>query len=772
MWPFRSKKKPSQRTAPAPSGRDWWGRFRAAGGLGSVLLAGGFFAAALIMDVSPLEPMPYRLGGYVPHDVYARISFRVVSEERTRRERELAAERTPAVIVQDEAALGQVLAELKGLPRALKSATQPADLAEPIRSRFLIQSPADLKDLESLATPAGAEAYQAAIERVKDKLLSRCVVSKEDFKVAHGRLAQNVVVRVGGMDRAVPVNRLISLGNPAEWNGLLEEATGVLPEPIKRHVRHYLEELFKAGTPLYRLDEEATRQAAERARAAVGPVYEEIAAGKRLVARTTRGGLRRADWEKLLAEHTAYLADQNARHPWRPVRILLGRALLIAGIVVLLCLYVSKYKPRVVKNHWRGLALAALLALMLLLGKVMVGLGGYPYLAVFGIFLASAILTIAYDQRFAFAVAGALVLLTALQLRFGIGELLVLWSAAAAVVFQLREVRTRSKLIETGGITAVVVFLATWAAGSARDVPVGFLLRDGGTAALAAIAGGFIAQGILPLIERVFHIATSLTLLEWCDANKPLLKRLALEAPGTYSHSLLLGSMCEAAAEAIGARGLLARVGAYYHDVGKINKPDYFAENQPGPGSKHDRLSPAMSLLIVKGHVKDGLELAKQYGLPRVLHEFIASHHGTTLVEYFYHAAAEQRKENADRAPEEVEFRYPGPKPRSKEAAILMLADAAESAVRALPDPARGRIETQVHQVVSKRLTDGQLDECDLSLQEVHAIETSLIKSLVSISHARVRYPSQDRGQAGQNGRPEERDKTAAPAPTSNPARR
>ena len=527
MWPFKRKKKPSARTTPSPAGEGRWKRFRAAGGLGSVLLAGAFYAAAVAMDASPLEPLPYRVGGYVPRDVYARIGFKVVSEERTRRERQRAAERTPAVIVQDEATLGQIFAELKGLPRALRSATQPADLAESLRSRFLIQGPADLKDLESLAAPAGAKAYQAAIDRLKEKLLSHYLVSKEDFKLAYGRATQDVVVRRGGIERTMPADRLVHLGDPGEWNRLLEEVTQVLAPPVRKHLRHYLEEVFKAGTPLYRLDVEATARAAERARAAVGPVYEEIAAGALLVARTTRGGLRRADWEKLAAEHAAYLSDQNAKHPWRPARMLLGRGLLIAGIVVLLCLYVSKYRPRVVKNHWRGAALAALLALMLLLGKVMVGLGGYPYLAVFGIFLASAILTIAYDQRFAFAVAGALALLTALQLRLGTGELLVLWSAAAAVVFQLREVRTRSKLIETGGLTAVVVFLGTWAVGSAQDVPLGFILREGGTAALAAIAGGFIAQGILPLIERVFQIATSLTLLEWCDANKPLLKRLA-----------------------------------------------------------------------------------------------------------------------------------------------------------------------------------------------------------------------------------------------------
>jgi hypothetical protein len=176
--------------------------------------------------------------------------------------------------------------------------------------------------------------------------------------------------------------------------------------------------------------------------------------------------------------------------------------------------------------------------------------------------------------------------------------------------------------------------------------------------------------------------------------------------------------------------------------VGKIHKPDYFVENRAGPGSRHDRLSPAMSLLVIKGHVKDGLQLAREYALPPVLRQFLATHHGTTLVEYFYHAA--QRRSNArERPPEEAEFRYPGPKPQSKEAAILMLADASESSVRALGEPTAGHIETQVHAVVQKRLADGQLDGCDLTLREVHAIEASLVRSLSAIYHGRVAYPSQ-----------------------------
>ena len=231
-----------------------------------------------------------------------------------------------------------------------------------------------------------------------------------------------------------------------------------------------------------------------------------------------------------------------------------------------------------------------------------------------------------------------------------------------------------------------------------------------------------------------------MTLLDYSDANQPLLKRLAMEAPGTFSHSLMIGSIAEAAAEAIGRNGLLCRVGAYYHDIGKINKPGYFVENQIGSLSQHKELSPAMSQLIIVGHVKDGIELADEYGLPAVLKQFIETHHGTTLVEYFYN----QAKKKLDEKPSELsetEFRYAGPKPLTKEAAIVMLSDSVEGTVRALPEVTPTRIEVIVHNMAMKRLQDGQFDECDLSLRELSLIETSISKTLIAHYHGRIAYP-------------------------------
>jgi putative nucleotidyltransferase with HDIG domain len=243
------------------------------------------------------------------------------------------------------------------------------------------------------------------------------------------------------------------------------------------------------------------------------------------------------------------------------------------------------------------------------------------------------------------------------------------------------------------------------------------------------------------------------------------------EIPGTYSHSLVLSNMADAAAEAIGANGLLAKVGAMYHDIGKMHKPDYFVENQQAGINRHRDLSPSMSLMIIRGHVKDGIEIAREYGLPRVLWQFIEEHHGTTLVKYFLKVASDQQSSKAsgkhDRAVPESEFRYPGPRPRTRESAILMLCDGAEGAVRALEEPTAARIESTVHRLVMDRLTDGQFDRCTITMSELKTVEETLVKVLRSIYHGRIAYPKEDKEEkeATQQPEPELQEEAETPEP-------
>jgi putative nucleotidyltransferase with HDIG domain len=433
------------------------------------------------------------------------------------------------------------------------------------------------------------------------------------------------------------------------------------------------------------------------------------------------------------------------------VTIIVG---LVSGAVVF---YIYQYQRRIVRNRTRALALVGLYVLLLGASKLGVLLTAHSWWATGTAVAMAIILTIAYDQRFAIGLSLFYCVFACFTVDLNAEPTLFLTMAGGVITccFSLREIRTRIKLLEVSAMAAVVVFTIAMCLdflnGSRK---LGEMFRDAGFHAGITLAVGLLIQSLLPLIERVFRIATSMTLLDYSDANQSLLKRLAMEAPGTYSHSLLIGSIAEAAAEAIGRNGLLCRVGAYYHDIGKINKPGYFIENEIGSASRHTELSPAMSQLIIVGHVKDGAEMAKEYYLPAVLRQFIETHHGTTVVEYFYNEAKKKHDEKQSSAsqgakkaappsppPSESEFRYPGPRPRTKEAAIVMLADTVEGAVRSLSDVTPTRIEAVVHNMSMKRLQDGQFDECDLSLRELSQIEASIAKTLAAHYHGRIAYP-------------------------------
>jgi putative nucleotidyltransferase with HDIG domain len=247
------------------------------------------------------------------------------------------------------------------------------------------------------------------------------------------------------------------------------------------------------------------------------------------------------------------------------------------------------------------------------------------------------------------------------------------------------------------------------------------------------------ALGVLSIFEHLFKTLTNISLLELADFNYPLLQRLIMEAPGTYHHSLVVGNLSEAAAKAVGANALLARVGAYYHDIGKLKKPEYFSENQQVAANKHSELPATMSKMIIMNHVREGVELARKHKLNPALINFIQQHHGRSLVYYFYRRALEALED--DQQVKEEGFRYPGPKPDTREAAIVLLADSVEAACRALSDPAPARVKELVHKVINNKFIDGQLDECSLTLRDMERISEVFIRILSGIYHSRINYP-------------------------------
>jgi len=440
-----------------------------------------------------------------------------------------------------------------------------------------------------------------------------------------------------------------------------------------------------------------------------------------------------------------------------PGRFIYHTVLLTTVIVVLLCivavLYVYHYQKRIIRNHARLSSLAGLFVSLLVATKLVALLFGHTCGATASGVVAAIILSLVYDQRFTMGLCllfGIFATLAAGSPKTGqLADMSLFLTMSAGMMtccFSLREIRTRMKLLKvSAGASAMVFIMAATVSLLDGESEAAGVLSNAGYHAGTAFIVGLLIQSLLPLIEKTFRIATSMTLLDYSDANQPLLKRLAMEAPGTFSHSLMIGSIAEAAAEAVNRNGLLCRVGAYYHDIGKLNKPGYFVENEMGSASRHKELSPAMSQLVIVGHVKDGIELGKEYGLPKVLRQFIETHHGTTLIEHFYHEAKKQKakspKGKAPEPPAESEFRYPGPKPRTKEAAIVMLSDTVEGAIRSLPEITPTKIEAVVHNMAMKRLQDGQFDECELSLRELSQIETSISKTLAAHYHSRIAYP-------------------------------
>ncbi|MGW8272607.1 MAG: HD family phosphohydrolase [Thermodesulfovibrionales bacterium] len=259
-------------------------------------------------------------------------------------------------------------------------------------------------------------------------------------------------------------------------------------------------------------------------------------------------------------------------------------------------------------------------------------------------------------------------------------------------------------------------------------------------AALNGIAVAATVSICLPLLEHMFHRTTDISLLELLDLNQPLMKSLMINAPGTYHHSVIVGNLVEAAAQAVGVNPLLARVTAYYHDIGKMKMPEYFVENQAGSVSRHDKLSPHMSSMILISHVKEGVELARQYKLPQTVTDIIEQHHGTNLISYFYQKA----KNATGGSPPEEDYRYPGPKPQSRVAALVMLADAVEASSRVLREPTPSRLEALTDKIVNHVFLDGQLDECELTLKDLSAIKRDFTYILTGIFHKRIDYPSFD----------------------------
>ncbi len=505
-------------------------------------------------------------------------------------------------------------------------------------------------------------------------------------------------------------------------------------------------------------DEIASEAEAEKAAAAVPNFMRHYKSGEDQLAAAGRP-IDVTSFTLLQDEHKAWLHQLG----WLPrLRYSLATFGLYLAIYVLCGFYVFHRNRRVLTDLRRFATL--LTAVVVTVAACWMASGDRFRAEVIPLLIFGMTAAIAYEKELALLLSASVALIIAFALHHGLAEFVILVSAVAAAILLLRRIRSRTKLIYVGAVSGAVVMLTAIGVGTLEGQTFGAnfaasitddwieawfsqsfytaLIIGAGWFAFCAVVAGILMTGLLPFVERVFDVQTDISLLELGDVQHPLLQQLVRRAPGTYNHSINVASIAETAAESIGANGLLVRVGAYFHDIGKMLKPSYFVENQGPDGNRHEALQPAMSTLVIIAHVKDGADLARQHHLPQSIIDFIEQHHGTTLVEYFYRREAKRLEAFPDAGDlDESTFRYPGPQPQTKEAAVLMLADVVESASRALVDPTPARIESLVHDLAMKRLLDGQFDECGLTLSELRTIEDSLVKSLTAVYHGRVKYP-------------------------------
>jgi len=419
----------------------------------------------------------------------------------------------------------------------------------------------------------------------------------------------------------------------------------------------------------------------------------------------------------------------------------LGKFLMIslAIVVFIIFLALSRSRAPILKDLKRLVLIATIFVLVTLLAYIINHFGGSPYLI--PITIGSMLLTIFFDTRMGFV--GTIILSILIGFlrgnEFNISFVSIFTGTIA--LFSVSRIRTRSWLFNSILMIIGAYLVSITIMEILRYTPFMTMAEYWGYGAINGFISPLLVYGLQVIFEYLFDITTDMKLLELSDLNNPLLRKLALEAPGTYHHSLMVGNLAEAAAESIGANTLLARVGAYYHDVGKIEKREYFIENQMKAKNPHEKLSPTMSCLILMNHVKKGLEIAKKYKLPREIRDFIAEHHGTNLITFFYQKALE--KSDGEEI-NESNFRYPGPKPKTKETGIVMLADAIEAASRTLKDPSPSRIRGMVISIVQDRFKDSELDDCPLTLRELTKIIESFETVLLGTFHSRIEYPVQD----------------------------
>ncbi len=728
-----------------------WNNLRRRDVLGRIALA--LLAAATICTVirgwDPPDPrFIFRAGYTPPRDIVTTVPFTKANLIATQAARERARDQALYVYKQDAEPLVQLRAQLRNTLAELTAAASLDELGPKIWKEFQPSA------AEGAATPSVEEqkeqflkfraaftpqetldGVEKAIAEVFAPFEEHGLLDKLDQSHGPGNQEEIVVYPEG-----YPKSRLvIQVGDVLIGDGTAIRDALRRRDELSEVADRLFAWLLPKLKPTLSVDDALTKQNMAKAEADVAEVLIEYSAGQTLA--KAGQALNKDQIDLLGLEYVAAMARRHAGH----VGQMAARALAVTGLIfaaLVLCGIYMRYRQR-------G-PLASLTRLLVLLSLAVAAVALARWLAadpwhgeLVPVLLFGMTMAIVYRQALALLLSGVVAIVVVLAVGQGLQEFFLLMGVSAAAILNMGHIRSQSKLIYVGMFAGAVAVMMQLGMGMIDNQPINLtLLKNAMIGGLWALAAGFIMLGLLPFVERLFGVLTDLSLLKLGDIAHPLLQELVRRAPSTYNHSITVGSIAEAAAESIQARGLLVRVGAYFHDIGKMLKPDYFVENQGSEENRHETLAPAMSTLVIIAHIKDGADLARQHRLPQPIIDLIAQHHGTTRVEFFYDRATERQQADPNGGEvDENTYRYPGPRPQTKEAAVLMLADAVESASRSLVDPAPARIEGLVREIAEQRLHGGQFDESGLTLRELRTIEKSLAMSLTSIYHGRIKYP-------------------------------
>jgi len=688
-------------------------------------------------------PLGYYRNYVPPRNIVAKVGFEKADPDGTREDRTLAANRVSFVYENDANKLVQLRAAMQNRAVLVSGAKSFADLDKKIWAEFFPPADSGAPVLtheeqeqrfqlfhDALATPEALAKLQQAVAEAMAPYEAHGLIEKLPQEHNQGNQQEIIVVPKGQPDRpqVVKVSEVLIGEADGLKKSLLEKERIDSPEVAARVFTWLRGHLPTTLT----WNEAETKLAQKRAAEAVPNRIIKIAQGDVLAP----AGQPLEDLSLLELEHKAFLEQRSIASRMAHSLAALG---MFVALAILCGVYVLHYEPKLIEDLRRFTTTLALIVVTV--GLAVLASANNVRAELVPLIVCGMTLSIAFHRELALLFSAVIILTVAVATGQGLSQFMILYAAVAASIMLVGSIRNRRKLIYVGLTVGLVTLLTTIGVDTLEAQPLSAIMPEALRFALWAVFAGLLMLGLLPFIESLFGVQTELSLLELGDVAHPLLQELVRRAPGTYNHSINVASIAEAAAESIGAKGLLVRVGAYFHDIGKMLKPGYFVENQGHDANRHESLVPAMSTLIIIAHIKDGADLARQHRLPKAIIDFIEQHHGTTLVEYFFRRASQSNPDGPEI--DESDFRYPGPKPQTKEAAVLMLADAVEGASRALVEPTPSRIENLVHEIAMKRLLDGQFDACGLTLSELSTIEDSLVKSLTAVYHGRVKYPDQ-----------------------------